>query len=467
MTRPLVVLSNREPYRHDHTGSITTTRSVSGVVTALEPVLLRRGGLWIAQGGGSADAEVVNERQEIAIPGCRSFYRLRRVFLSQNEIAGHTDGFANRTLWPLCHLIDLPPVYEPAHWAIYQRVNEIFASSILEDELAQEPMILVQDFHLALVPALIRARQPQARIAACWHVPWPEPNRLERCPWSAELIHGLLGAQVIAVHSGEDARRLLESAARSVRCRIDWAQGLIEHDEGNTRIRAIPAGIEPEPTELLPFENRREFWKSELGIDSEQVGIAVDRVDFTKGLLERMEALDLLLQRRPSLKGRVTLVQVAPPCRGGLEEYRKLEGLAAERARALNARHEARNPAVIWIAQAEPWSRLAGFYQMADHCLATPIHDGMNLVAKEYIWCQHHGSGELILSRFAGASRQLPEARLINPHDRAGFASAWEQALEAPIEERRERMSRMRPRILSDTSSRWADSVMQELERSC
>lgn len=467
MTRPLIVLSNREPYRHDHSGAVVTTRSVSGVVTALEPVLLRRGGVWIAQGCGTADAEVVNERQEIAIPGSSSFYRLRRVFLSQNEIAGHTDGFANRTLWPLCHLIDLPPVYEPAHWALYQRVNEVFASSLLDEELAQAPMILVQDFHLALVPALLRARHPNAKIAACWHVPWPEPNRLERCPWAPELIEGLLGAQVISVHCPEDAQRLLQSAARNVRCRIDWNEGLIEHRTGNTRIRSIPVGIEPEPTELLPFERRREFWKSQLGIDSDQVGIAVDRVDFTKGLLERMEALDLLLQRRPSLKGRLTLVQIAPPCRGGLEEYKRLEGLAAERARALNSRHDSQNPAIIWISRAEPWSRLAGFYQMADHCLATPIHDGMNLVAKEYIWCQHHCSGELLLSRFAGASRQLPEARMVNPHDRSGFATAWEQALTSPILERRDRMSRMRTRILSDTSSRWADSVMQELERSC
>ena len=471
--RPIIVLSNREPYRHDHAPQsdpadqpqIRCTRSVSGVVSTLEPILLKHGGIWIAQGTGSADGEVVNSDHEMAIPGEDAFYRLRRVFLSQKEVAGHTHGFSNQALWPLCHAAALAPVYDATHWAQYVRVNETFASAVTDRDLNSDPWILVQDFHLALVPALIRARRPQAALSLFWHTPWPEPTRLARCPWSKDLIVGMLGARVIGFHTPEDVSLFLEACARLIPCRIDWGSPSIEHEGRLTQVRALPVGIEPPALRPLEWEQRGSFWRSHYGIDSPQVALAVDRIDFTKGILERLNALDLLLQRRPNLKGALTLVQVAPPCRSELSAYRELESAVAERARALNDRHAGKNPAVVLISQALSWPELSALYQMADHCLATPLHDGMNLVSKEYIWSAHHCRGDLVLSRFAGASRQLPEAWIVNPHDTAAFAHSWERAIHSTAEDRRSRMGRMRERILPDTSTRWTHTLLSELDR--
>lgn len=464
MGRDLIVLSNREPYRHDRTSKgIVLSRPVSGLVSALEPVMNARSGLWIAQGTGSADAETASFEGELAVPPGSPRYTLRRVFLSVNQTQGHTDGFSNQALWPLCHVAHQRPVFKTTHWQSYEQVNRMFADAVMDRDLAKDPFVLIHDYHLALVPRLIRDRAQHARVAIFWHVPWPPAEIFARCPWAVEILQGMLGARLIAFHTEEYCTNFLATCERLLEARISWQDRSIQRVGITTRVRSVPVGIEPEPFHLRAPAERAAFWRDRHGLTAPRIALSVDRIDFTKGILERMEALALLLDANPQLRGALSLVQIAPPCRPGVAEYRELAARIEERTREINHRFGGRNPAIHWLSEPRSWQELAAHYQMADLCVVSPLHDGMNLVAKEYVWCQHHESGSLVLSRFAGAAHELSEAWLVNPHDTDGFARTLERAILEPEDERRGRMRELRAKVLRRTSNAWADSLLHEL----
>lgn len=476
MRRSLLVLSNRQPFRHDHVphSKIQTSRPVSGLVSATEAFVRQQEGTWIAQANGSADLEVLNHHGEITAPYPPPQYRLRRVFLTQNEKAGHTDGFSNRSLWPLCHLSYQRPEFSEKDWHHYQSVNQQFAQSIRPEELHGESRILIQDFHLALVPRLLRNRiqtqnsSTSPKLALFWHIPWPPSEIFLRCPWSLELLDGMLGADLVGFHTPDYCENFIQTCRKAFGLSSPNLNTVISHEGRGVRVRSLPVTIEPDSFDPIPWKNRHDTLRKRFGIQSDLLILAVDRIDPTKGILERLEAYSLLLKNHAELKGRVTLLQIGIPCRTELPEYRALNQAVKERCQKLNQLYGSESrPVIQLITEAQSWKNLSELYQVADLCIASPLHDGMNLVAKEYIWCQHHENGALILSRFAGAFYELSHGSwAVNPHDTDHFARVMAEALLSPTLERRKRMRLLRESVLNRTVCDWGDELLRELEAS-
>jgi trehalose 6-phosphate synthase len=454
-------------------------RPVSGLLSAVEPLIESHGGTWIAQSCGNADLEVVRLHGDPLgqVKVDSGAYWLRRIFLTQNEVEGHTDGFSNQALWPLCHLAYQKPLFLRHHWSLYQQVNTRFASAVRADELASNTQILIQDYHLALVPKKLRERiapeqnsslqSRRAPIAFFWHIPWPPAELVERCPWIREILEGMLGADLIAFHTPEHCNHFMETCRRILGSQIDPLESAVHHEGRKVRVRSVPVAIAPRHFEPLPWQGKAQFWQDRFGIQSPQILLAVDRIDPTKGVLERLEAYRLLLTGHPELRGKVTLVQVAPPCRGNIKTYQDLAIEVHQRFEALKREFGTPHwPAALLIQHALDWNQLAQLYQMADLCIVSPLHDGMNLVSKEYVWCQHHEQGGLLLSRFAGASHELRNgAWLVNPADTESFARSIRQALQTPANEKRARMQLLRKQVLGRTAVDWGKELLQELSQ--
>ncbi len=475
MRRKLVLLSHRQPFRHERRtpdAAARVTRPVSGLLSAVEPVMQEYGGTWIARSCGNADIEAVDENGIWQGP---SGFRLKRLFFNQNELDGHTHGFSNGALWPLCHIAYQKPEFRRSSWRTYQAVNARFAEAAAQEKPDAETHVLVQDFHLALTPALLRRRletglerKDLPGIALFWHIPWPPADVMARCPWIGELIEGMLGSDLVGFHTQEDCDHFLATCAQLLGLPIRESAHTVRWDGRDIRVRPIPVSIAPAHFERLEWSEKSKFWKQRLGIESRRIALAVDRMDPTKGILERLAAYELLLERRPSLGADLTLVQVATPCRTELAEYRRLSQELASALERIRTRHRLRperSPPVVLIQEPQDWRSLSELYQMSDLCIASPLHDGMNLVAKEYAWCQGHHQGALVLSRFAGASREFGrDAWMVNPHDPDGFAEVLAEALEAPEAEREARMSRLRRTVTERTALDWGNQIIRELE---
>ncbi len=478
MGHQLILLSQRQPYRHERLNPDMETRivrPVSGLLSAVEPMMRAHGGTWIARSCGNADIEHVDAQGAWATP---AGYRLRRLFFNQNEIDGHTRGFSNSAIWPLCHIAYQKPEFRRSAWRTYEAVNARFAEATWAEAPGPETKILVQDFHLALVPELFR-RRLQSRdshgqspsIALFWHIPWPSSDVMARCPWISELITGMLGSDVIGFHTPEDCDRFIDCCRRLLDLPVRESSRIILQRGRQVRIRPFPVSIAPAPIRPLDWRERRDFWAGRLpgagGLvrEADPILLAVDRVDPTKGIIERLRAFELVLERRSSGGETPTLVQVATPCRTDLPEYRHLAECIERETARINARYSNRRPPVILFREPQDWASLSQLYQMSDVCVASPLHDGMNLVAKEYVWCQQEGAGALVLSRFAGAARELgSDAWLVNPHDPDGFAETLAEVLGAPEQERRARMARLRSRVRQRTAEDWGNEILEQLD---
>jgi trehalose 6-phosphate synthase len=469
----LVVFANREPYIHVHSpDGVEVHRPASGLVSALEPVLQNRGGLWIAHGSGSADAEHCDPEGCLDVPPHAPRYQLKRVWLTPSERRAYYDGFSNEALWPLFHIAHHQPIFRKADWEAYTRVNERFAGSLSRESIAGTPSILVQDFHLALVPRMLRTALALEgfipRIGLVWHIPWVPSDVYRICPWAAELLIGILGADLVTFHTQSYCNNFLECCERLLECRVDRDRQSVTYQGHETRIRAVPIGIDPAPVIGHSPGSLRSYVRKSFGIDPEILAVGVDRLDYTKGIRERLQAIERFLDRNPSHLGRFSFLQIASPSRTDVPAYREFADGVRLEADRINARFEA----MIRPGQAQPiriesahhdWDSINMLYQAADLCLVTSLHDGMNLVAKEYVWSKRDDSGALILSRFAGASTELQEAFLVNPYDIDDMAGVLRAALSASAEEKRQRMKRLRVRVSSRTAQSWADEVLATL----
>jgi len=473
--RNLTVIANREPYIHLHrknteTGeiSVEVTRPASGLVTALEPILRQCGGLWIAHGGGSADRETANTEGEVAVPPDSPRYTLKRVWLTQEQELGYYYGFANEGMWPLCHLAHNRPIFRLSDWEQYKTVNQLFTQSIPHHALNENSLILVQDYHFALVPRMIKNREEgsNARVGLFWHIPWPNPETFGICPWQEDLLRGMLGADVIGFHTQYHCNNFLETCNRYLEARIDWERFSVTMDNRETLIRAIPIGIDTPPVKFLSDEEITSF-KSRYGIQARFVAIGVDRLDYTKGLVERVEAVERFLEKNPQYIGQFSLVQVGSPSRTHIPAYRILAETLEAVVQRVNRRFgDAKKDGylpVIFIPHHHEWDSIQYFYQIGDLCMVTSLHDGMNLVAKEYVWCQRPDRGSLILSKFTGASRELTEAFIVNPYSIEEMADAIAEALLLTQEERFRRMSLMRERVQARNAYHWASDLVRAL----
>jgi trehalose-6-phosphate synthase len=465
----LFVLSNREPYMHIHRGkSVEVIVPASGLVTALEPVLRACDGTWIAHGSGDADLEVVDQNDRLRVPPEDQRYTLRRVWLSKEEEEGYYYGFANEGLWPLCHIAHTRPLFRTSDWEHYQEVNHKFAAAVLEEmEGVSQPVILVQDYHFALAPRLIKEKRPDARVAIFWHIPWPNPEAFGICPSQRQLLDGLLGADLIGLHVQSHCNNFLQTVDRALESRIDWEHFSVKRHGHFTTVRPFPISVDfndfnSEKT-TDTYAERAALLK-EHGVEAIFMGVGVDRMDYTKGILERFLAIERLMERYPLYQGQFTFVQIGAPSRTHIKRYHDFLGEVEAEADRINWRFQnSRWKPIILLNRQHSHREIQRYYQAADLCLVTSLHDGMNLVAKEFLAARNDEQGALILSRFTGAARELRDALLVNPYDIDQTAQAIRFALEMDPEEKKQRMQRMRKTVKDHNVYRWAGNLIGAL----
>jgi len=455
------VVSNREPVSHVREGGgIRTQQPASGLVTALEPIMLACGGVWIAHGSGDAD-RVVGER--VGLPVEDPAYTLRRVWLGEEEEKGYYYGFANEGLWPLCHIVHERPHFRADDWDHYRAVNAKFAQALLEEmDGVEAPVVLVQDYHFALLPQLIKRQRPDARIALFWHIPWPNSEAFGICPWQEEILLGMLGADLVGFHTQFHCNNFLETVERVIEGRVEWDDFCVVRAQHTTRVQPFPISVAADAPPSAA--NDRAAVRTRLGLDTLLVGLGVERLDYTKGLPERMRAIRRFFERWPDYRRRATFVQVASPSRSSIPRYQELQREIQDLVRAINEEFGERGwQPIVYREHHHDRAEVAALYRAADVCLVTSLHDGMNLVAKEFVAARDDGDGVLILSRFTGASRDLRDALAVNPYDVEGMAEAIRVACEMAPAERRRRMARMRDQVRERNIYRWAAQLLAEL----
>jgi trehalose 6-phosphate synthase len=470
----LFVVSNREPYEHMRRGrSIDVVIPASGLVTALEPILRACDGTWIAHGSGDADREVVDAHCRVRVPPEQPRYTLRRVWLTRKEQEGYYYGFANEGLWPLCHIAYTRPMFRAGDWEAYQRVNQKFADAVV-DEMAgvEEPLLLIQDYHFACLPALVKEKRPDARVAVFWHIPWPNPEAFGICPWRQELLAGLLGADIVSFHIEAHCRNFLDTVDRFLECRIEWERHAVHRSHHVTCVHPHPISVALSESTAGPRDATsapdwdREAIRRELGVAGLYLGVGVDRVDYTKGIIERFRGIERFLERHPAYLERFAFIQIGAPSRTHIKRYQDLLVEVETEADRINMRFATDNWQPIRLHRKhhshEDINRL---YRIADFCLVTSLHDGMNLVAKEFAAARTDEDGVLVLSQFAGASGELTDALLINPYDIDQLAESIAQAIEMPAAERRTRMRQMRRVIRDHNVYRWAAELVSDLAK--
>ncbi|MFI5087384.1 MAG: trehalose-6-phosphate synthase [Terriglobales bacterium] len=466
----LFVISNREPYMHTRKGNMLQTMvPASGLVTALEPILRACDGTWIAHGSGDADREAVDAKQCVRVPPEDPHYTLRRVWLTKEEEERYYYGFSNEGLWPLCHIAHTRPTFRAADFEEYQRVNQKFADA-LWDEMrgVEQPIVVVQDYHFALLPRMIKQRRPDARVGVFWHIPWPNPEAFGICPWQRELLDGLLGADLVGFHIQAHCDNFLETVDRVLESRIEWDRRNVNRGEHITMVRPFPISIVMPPVtdqeeKPNPHKQQAELLQ-EIGVDALYMGLGVDRLDYTKGILERMLAVERFLEKYPQNQGRFTFVQIGAPSRTHIQRYHDFMAEVAATAERINRRFRSGKwQPIVLRDRHHTHAELERYYRAADVCLVTSLHDGMNLVAKEYIASREDDEGVLVLSPFTGAARELPDALIVNPYDTEKLADAIHQALEMEGTERRARMRRMRQVVRQHNVYRWAANLIGEL----
>jgi alpha,alpha-trehalose-phosphate synthase [UDP-forming] len=468
----LFVVSNREPYSHQRNGkSVEVVVPPSGLVTALEPVLVACDGTWIAHGSGNADAETVDSHDRLRVPPNDPRYTLRRVWLSKEQEEGYYYGFANEGLWPLCHIAHTRPLFRAQDWQHYEDVNRKFTEAVLEEiKGVSKPVVLVQDYHFALLPRMIKEKRPDARVAIFWHIPWPNQEAFAICPWQRQLIDGLLGADLIGFHIQSHCNNFLQTVDRAVESRVDWEHFSVLRQNHRTIVHPFPISVQLTNTEATESDNHRVNYLERstlmhsLGGEAAFLGVGVDRVDYTKGIPERFRAIERFLEKYPKYQGQFTFVQIGAPSRTHIKRYHDLLAEVEAEAERINWRFQTGKwKPIHFLKRQHSHEEIERYYNAADLCLVTSLHDGMNLVAKEFVAARRDERGVLVLSQFTGAARELRDALLVNPYDVDQTAEAIRAALEMEPEEKQARMHRMRRVVKEQNIYRWAGSLITEL----
>ena len=465
--RPLVVVSNREPVSHVwKEGQIQVVTPASGLVTAMDPVMRACGGVWVAQASGDADRETADARGRLRVPPDDPRFTLKRIWLTPEEEAGYYYGFSNEGLWPLCHIVHNRPLFRPEDWAQYRAVNEKFAAAVLEEIAGTEsPMVLIQDYHFALLPSLIKRERPDARTAIFWHIPWPNFEAFSICPWQDELLLGMLGADLIGFHTQYYCNNFLDTVERAIEARIDWERFSVTRGQHVTSVKPFPISVAPGFVDNPPTTSRQALLES-LETTAEFIGVGVERLDYTKGLPERFRALGRFFERFPEYRERLVFLQLAAPSRSTIPRYQALEAEVDAAVQEVNGAYQTKRwKPILYLKRHHEHRDIWPFYRHADFCMVTSLHDGMNLVAKEFISVRDDEDGALILSQFTGASSELRDAILVNPYDVDGMAEAIRNAVAMSPDERRARMARMRQAVREHNIYRWAGLLLSELER--
>jgi trehalose 6-phosphate synthase len=467
--RPLIVVANREPYIHvRRDGKAQVLRPASGLVSGVEPILKACGGTWVAHGAGDADRETVDAFDRVRVPLEEPRYSLRRVWLTKEQEEGYYYGFANEGLWPLCHIAHARPQFRAEDWQHYHAVNRLFADAVLSEiEGVDEPCVLIQDYHFALLPRMIKEARPDARVSLFWHIPWPNPEAFGICPWQREILDGMLGADVLGFHIQYHCNNFLETVDRALECRIDWEHFSIRRGQHSTLVKPYPISVAMEEGDGS-LSSKEELMGS-VGAKGSILALGVDRLDYTKGILERFLAVERFIEANPAYIGRFVFVELGAPSRTTIPRYRDLVAEVKQEAARINSRfaakaHKGWMPLVLAVAHHER-TEVARWYRVADLCVVTSLHDGMNLVAKEFVAADREIPGTLVLSRFTGASRELRDALIVNPYDIDRVADALREAVEMEPEERGRRWDSMREAVRENNIYRWGARLIDDLGR--
>ena len=427
-------------------------------------------GIWIAHGSGDADREFVDAHSKVRVPPEDPSYTLKRIWLTKEQEDGYYYGFSNEGLWPLCHITHTRPIFRLEDWICYQKVNELFAEALLE-EIAHEksPLVLIQDYHLALLPFLVKKKRPDARVALFWHIPWPNPESFGICPWRQEILIGMLGADLLSFHIQFFCNNFLDTVDRFLESQIDWDQFSVNRGRHATLVKPFPISVSYDPGAELEAATidktvTRRCILKELGIQAKYVGVGVDRIDYTKGIPERFKAIERFLEKYPEFVEEFTFIELGAPSRGHIKKYRELMIEVEETVEKINWRFHTKTwKPIVYLKAHHTHEEIDRYYRASDICMVTSLHDGMNLVAKEFIISRYDNDGVLILSQFAGASRELKDAVIVNPYDIEEMADAIKFALTLGPSEKSDRMQRMRSVVKEHNIYRWAGKLIAEL----
>lgn len=466
----LILVANREPYLHRYAaGGIECVPPASGMVSALEPIMRACGGVWIAHGSGNADRKTADEWDHVAVPPDFPSYTLRRVWLTKDQEDGYYYGMANEGIWPLCHMVFTRPVFSARHWAIYRQVNELFAQAVLQEAGDDPAFVFIQDYHFALLPRILKENnRANVIVAQFWHIPWPNSEAFQAFPWKEELLDGLLGNDLLGFHLRHHCQNFLDTVDRTVEAKIDSERFEITRGGKSTVVRPFPISIDFEEHDAAAQEPRIDMqmgrWIKQLRLEGEAVGIGIDRIDYTKGIPERLRALDLFFQKWPEYCRKLCFVQIGVPSRLHVPQYKLLDAEIDNLVEEINWKwgDDGWRPIIYLKSQHSPEQMMA-LHRLADFCIVSSLDDGMNLVAKEFVASRFDLGGVLILSRFTGAARELTSALVVNPFAVDQVADAIHQALNMPAEERGKRMQKMREVIAENNIYRWAGKYLSAL----
>ncbi|MBI1883809.1 MAG: trehalose-6-phosphate synthase [Chlamydiae bacterium] len=465
------MVSNREPYVHTFQGEeIHCEPPPSGMAIALDPVMKVSGGIWVAHGAGDADREVVDSSDHVKVPPDNPHYTLRRVWLTKEEEEGYYYGFSNEALWPLSHIAYSRPIFNEAQWQIYKRVNEKFAQVILEELNGDTGFVFIQDYHFALLPRILKEIRPDIMVAQFWHIPWPNPEVFKVCPWAEEILDGLLGNDLLCFHILYHCQNFLEAVDSMIEAKIDREKSSVIRGGRETFVKPFPISVDFEEINTLgqasDLDEKVKKIRRELGLKDRLIGIGIDRVDYIKGIPDRLRAVDLFFEKYPEYLGKFTFLQLGPLSRIHIQKYKEYNDEINHIMVETNLKYGFKDwkPIVLRKAYFNLKEEMV-YYRLANVCVVSSLHDGMNLVAKEFVAARSDGDGVLILSQFTGSARELTDAVLVNPYATDDFAHALKTALEMPAEERKTRMRKMREVVQENNIYKWAGKIISEFKK--
>lgn len=464
-----IVVANREPFIHRYDGDgITVVKPASGMATAIDPIMDASGGTWIAHGSGDADREVVDSHNRIQVPPQDPRYTLRRVWLTKEQDEGFYYGLSNEGLWPLCHVTFTSPHFRPGDWEMYRQVNRIFADAVLEEAGDQPTFVFIQDYHFCLLPRMLKEANSKLIVAQFWHIPWPNRETFRVFPWKEELLQGLLGNDLLGFHVRYHCQNFLDTVDRSIESRVDLDLSEVTCNGHTTQIRDFPISIDfaehAENSQSAEVSAAMARWKHRLGKRTEILGVGIERLDYTKGIPQRLEAVDYLLEQHPELRGKLTFVQIAAPSRSHILEYQRVEDRVDRIVEEVNFKWQERGwKPILFLKEHHGPVDMMALHRLANFCMVSSLHDGMNLVAKEFIASREDLKGVLILSRFTGSAHELSDAIQVNPFAIHELADSMFTATQMSIEEQSRRMQRMREHIQRHNVYRWGGKILSEL----
>ncbi|MFC1512491.1 trehalose-6-phosphate synthase [bacterium] len=466
-----IVVSNRQPYIHTLKKSkIVCKRGAGGLITALDPVMKACDGLWVAVSNGDADRRVTDDKGCIRVPEEDPSYTLKRIWLTKEEEKGYYYGYSNEVMWPLCHMTYQRPVFKEQDWEYYKKVNKKFAEAVIEEIGDKKAFVWIQDYHLCLLPKYLKEMSKNHIIVAhFWHIPWPNHETFRICPQKHEILEGLLANDFLGFHISYHCNNFLDVIDREMESKIDRENLSITRNNHETLIRANPISVDFEGiTNLIPdkkqLKDEEAFLREEYNLDGFRVMIGIDRIDYTKGLPERFLAIDRLLEKHPEFIEKVVFLEIGGISRIHIQKYKELNDELNALVEQINWKHSTENwKPITFIREHLNFSQILALYRLSDVCIVSSLHDGMNLVAKEFVSSRADEDGVLVLSQFTGASRELTDAISINPYDREAFGDAVNEALTMDKKERRRRMKRMRKIVNNQNIFSWSAKIISEL----